>query len=321
MVGMQRTLCTADWALWSSHARVVVAHPAVLGAARRIVDEVTGEVERACSRFHDSELMTVVPGRATPIGDLLAELVGVALLAARRTDGTVDPTVGAALVELGYDRDFAQTVAAPRRGGRLQVVEPQSSWRDVVLERHGGTAHLTVPSGVVLDLGATAKAWAVDRAAARVAEELGTGVLVSLGGDLATRGPARDGGDWVVVVGDEGPDDPVQAVWLGPDGALATSSTRARRWVRAGRPVHHILDPRRGLPADEVWRTVTVSAGTCVEANTASTAAIVRGLEAVPWFRQAQVSARLVARLGRVVCTGGWPEPDARRVAAPEAAR
>ena len=207
-------------------------------------------------------------------------------------------------------------VAAPHPGGRLHVAGRRPSWRDVVLERGAGGARLTVPAGVVLDLGATAKAWTADRAAARVAEELGVGVLVSLGGDLATRGPAPDDGDWVVLVGDEGPDDPVQTVRLGPDGTLATSSTRARRWTRAGRAVHHIVDPRSGLPVDDVWRTVTVSAGTCVEANTASTAAIVRGPEALPWLRQAQVSARLVTRSGRVLCTGGWPDPEASRVEA-----
>lgn len=313
--------CAADWTVWSTQARLVVADRAVLAAARTIVDEVTDAVEQTCSRFRDSELARVPPDTPTSIGDLLAELVGVALLAAERTDGAVDPTVGATLVELGYDRDFAQTVAAPRPGGRLHLAGGRCSWRDVLLERRTGTARLTVPCGVVLDLGATAKAWAADRAAARVADELGTGVLVSLGGDLATHGSAPDGGDWVVVVGDEGADEPVQPVWLGAGGALATSSTRARRWVRGGRPVHHIVDPRRGIPADDGWRTVTVSAGSCVEANTASTAAIVRGPETVPWFRQAQVSARLVTRTGRVVCTGGWPDPGAGRVDTTEEAR
>ena len=78
-----------------------MADPAALLPARRLVEGVAGEVERACSRFHDSELAGVLPGRATLVGDLLAELVGVALLAAARTDGAVDPTVGSALVELG----------------------------------------------------------------------------------------------------------------------------------------------------------------------------------------------------------------------------
>ena len=53
----------------------------------------------------------------------------------------------------------------------------------------------------------------------------------------------------------------------GPDvalatGGLATSSTTVRRWRAGGAELHHIVDPRTGLPAAEVWRTVTVAAGT-----------------------------------------------------------
>jgi thiamine biosynthesis lipoprotein len=71
--------------------------------------------------------------------------------------------------------------------------------------------------------------------------------------------------------------------------------------------LHHILDPRTGRPAEPVWRTVTVAAPSCFEANTASTAAIVRGDRALPWLRELGVAARLVDRAGRVTVLGGWP--------------
>jgi thiamine biosynthesis lipoprotein len=167
---------------------------------------------------------------------------------------------------------------------------------------------LTVPAHLGIDLGATAKAAAADRVAARIATELGCGVLVSLGGDIASAGPAPAGG-WQVLVQDA-PLDPSAHVSLAEGLALATSSTQKRRWTKAGRPQHHILDPASGLPAEPVWRSVTVAAETCHRANTLSTAAIVRGHKAVAWLRELGVPARLVDADGIVVSLGGWPDDD-----------
>ncbi|PVZ53344.1 FAD:protein FMN transferase [Arthrobacter sp. H-02-3] len=146
-----------------------------------------------------------------------------------------------------------------------------------------------------------------------------TASSVSLGGDLATAGPgpgspgaAASGAGpgaaepWQVLVQDL-PTDRSQHIALDPGSAMATSSTQKRRWKHAGADVHHILDPRFGLPAEAVWKTVTVAAPTCLEANAFSTAGIVRGFAAVAWFRSAGVTARLVDQRGRIVTTGGWP--------------
>ncbi|MEO5994702.1 MAG: FAD:protein FMN transferase, partial [Arthrobacter sp.] len=89
--------------------------------------------------------------------------------------------------------------------------------------------------------------------------------------------------------------------------AMATSSTQKRRWQHAGAQVHHILDPRFGLPAETVWRSVTVAAPTCLEANAFSTAGVVRGFRAVDWFRDRGIAGRFVDQQGRIITTGGWP--------------
>ena len=128
---------------------------------------------------------------------------------------------------------------------------------------------------------------------------------MSLGGDIATAGPAPDGG-WQIRVQD-GPDQPYAAVTLPGGAALATSSTHSRRWRSAGELVHHIIDPRTGRPAAPVWRTTSVAAFTCVRANTLSTAALVRGAAAVAWLRELGAPARLVAADGTVVTVGAWP--------------
>jgi len=291
---------TAQWSVWGTVARIVVTDPEALDDARALVEAELGAVDSVCSRFRpDSELTAAcrAGGRPVTISPLLADLVDAALQAARQTGGDVDPTVGAALCGLGYDRDFAAVTG--RQVAPAVRVFPAPDWRAVRLRDR----ELTVPDGVLLDLGATAKAVAADRAAALVAVRLGVGVLVALGGDIATAGAAPDGG-WRVLVQDR-PGDPHCTVHLPAGAALATSSTVGRTWGRPGELLHHILDPRTGRPAPPVWRTVSVAAYSCLAANTLSTAAIVRGPSAPTMF--GGVPARLVTTDRDVLRLGGWP--------------
>ncbi|MCW2686088.1 MAG: rane-associated lipoprotein involved in thiamine biosynthesis [Mycobacterium sp.] len=286
---------------------VVVTDPRSSGVARAEVEAELDAVEAAASRFRsDSEVCALArsAGQPTVVSDLLAEMIGVALTAARRTGGDVDPTIGAAVVALGYDRDFSELDEAPLMASSITV---PATWSMITLD--GRT--LTVPAGVLLDLGATAKALAADRCARRVVDATGSGVLVNLGGDIATAGPAPEGG-WQVLVRDSA-EDPACSVAMPAGAGLATSSTVHRRWRKGGDLVHHILDPRSGLAADPVWRTVTVAAGTCVDANTISTAAIIRGRRALNWLRTLGVPARLVDSDRVVYTVGGWPASDPGR--------
>jgi thiamine biosynthesis lipoprotein len=171
-----------------------------------------------------------------------------------------------------------------------------------------------VPSGVELDYGATAKALAADIAAADAADATGAGVLVGIGGDIATAGAAPANG-WPVLVADDhagGADQPGQTISI-RSGGLATSSTTVRRWRRGDGELHHILNPASGRPATEHWRTASVAAACCVDANIASTTAILRGERAPRWLEGLALPARLVARDGAVTLTTGWPAPRAAR--------
>jgi thiamine biosynthesis lipoprotein len=94
-----------------------------------------------------------------------------------------------------------------------------------------------------------------------------------------------------------GLDEPGPVIAL-QEGGLATSSTSARRWRRGGVEVHHLIDPHTGGSVVETWRTVSVAAGSCVDANVASTAAIIRGANAVEWLEGLGLWARLVAADG-----------------------
>jgi thiamine biosynthesis lipoprotein len=292
---------TTQWSLWSTTARVVVSDPKARDEARHIVAEVAAAVDQACSRFRtDSELSRLADRSGTvTVSPLLAELVGTALDAARQTGGLVTPTLGNALRDLGYDRDWP-AMGSTSHQARI-VVHRAPRWDDVLLN----DTELTVPAGVLLDLGSTAKAWTADRAARRVADRLGVGVLVGLGGDLATAGPGPAGG-WRVLVRDHA-DDPSVVVALPAGAAMATSSTRSRRWRSGGREVHHVLDPATCQPVADVWRCITVAARNCVTANIHSTAALVQGARAISWLQGRGLPARLIRADGSVTVINHWP--------------
>jgi FAD:protein FMN transferase len=293
-----------SWRALGTTAELVVTDPAALSPAHRAVLAELEAIDTACSRFRaDSELvrLNAAAGQAVAVSPLLGEALDVALEAARRSRGAVDPTVGAALVAVGYDDDFA---ALPADGPAV-FARPAPGWRTVRRDRAAGTVML--PPGVEIDLGATAKALAADRAARAAAAAVGgVGVLVSLGGDVALAGPPPGDG-WPVGIADSHRDGAPAATVLLHDGGLATSSVTQRRWRRGGRMLHHILDPRTGAPVAPVWRTVSVAADTCVAANTASTAAIVWGARARRRLARAGIHARLVSLEGTVATTGGWP--------------
>jgi FAD:protein FMN transferase len=305
----------ASWQALGTSAVLVVGEPDALADARAIVEQELDRIDRACSRFReDSELtrLNTHAGRAVRVAPLLVEATEVALRAAELTEGDVDPTVGRALELAGYVHDWhlldhaSSTANSPLSTVRASF---RSGWRTVEVDRKHAT--LRVPAGVKLDLGATAKAWAADRASRAVHQKTGCGVLVSLGGDIATAGPAPSRG-WRVHVTDDhraGPCAPGQTISI-EGGGLATSSTTVRRWSHEGHAMHHIIDPSTGAPTRSVWRTVSVAALDCADANIAATAAIVRGADAPAWLQGLGLPARLVGCDGEINTVGDWPREE-----------
>jgi len=302
-------------------AVVLTTDPAadVLDAAAEAVRAEVAAIDAACSRFRDDSELSRVNARSgehVTVGPLFAQALTAALRAAELTNGDVDPTCGASLRSLGYDVDFAALAAGPLPSA---VARAGAGWTAV--EWDAARSRVRIPAGTALDFGATAKALAADRAARRAALATGRGVLVSLSGDIAVYGPAPTGG-WHVRVADDhrhGDDAPGQTITV-TEGGLATSSTTVRTWhaYSAAAPdsdqtattritVHHIVDPGTGRPATGCWRTATVAAATCLDANIAATAAIVRGRPAAAWLAGLRLPARLVRADGAVTTVGGWP--------------
>lgn len=299
-------LRTSTFPALGTTATVVTEAPA-LDAALAVVRRELDSVDRACSRFRpDSEISVLnsAAGRAVHVSETFLIYLDAALRAARITDGLVDPTVGTALRLAGYDRDFAEV--APDGPPLTILARPVPGWQAVRVD--GELRRVTVPADVELDFGATAKALCADRASRGASEAAGTGVLVSLGGDVAVSGPAPRHG-WVIALGDDhrsaGPAPCVSIT----AGGLATSSTTVRRWRRGAAELHHIIDPLDGRPAAAGWRTASVAAASCLDANIASTAAMLLAEKAPAWLEVRRLPARLVGPDGRTSFVAGWP-PD-----------
>jgi thiamine biosynthesis lipoprotein len=291
---------TSRFSLWGGEATVAVADGDRFDAALEAVQAVIEAFDRACSPFRgDSELAAInrASGMPVDVSPLCADALAAAIDAAELTGGIVDPTVGAASLAL-------EPLPVPGLRVRARLLP---GWQ--AIEFDAGRRRVRIPRGAQLDLGATAKALATDRAAEQAATAAGCGALVSLLGDLAIAGPAPEAG-WRVRVTDDhrsGPGIPGQTIVL-HHGGLATSSRTVRRALDDPAR-HHLLDPRTGRPADGPWRTASVHAATCLEANAVSTALLVAGGTAQRLLDASELPARLVGDNGAIQHLHGWP-PD-----------
>ncbi len=300
---------TATWRALGTGVRLVT-NGGRAERARRAVEELLELVDATYSRFRaDSELsrLNAQAGQIVPVSGLLTNAVATALRGARLSGGLVDPTVGRAMRLIGYDDHFE--VISARADGALRF-EPVPGWQAVHLNEVARTVRLE--PGVELDLGSTGKALAADLAAAAANLVMqGGGVLVSLGGDIAVAGLAPAGG-WQVLAAENHAarvDADGETITL-TEGGIATSSITVRRWTRQGIGLHHLVDPRTGRPVDSPWRTASVAAATCVDANIAATAAILLGEHAAAWLAERSLPARLVANDGTIRRVAGWPAPE-----------
>jgi thiamine biosynthesis lipoprotein len=236
------------------------------------VKDLFERLDETFSRFRpESELNLVNEGSAefVAVSPLFARALALALDSARRTDGIVDPTLGAAIEAAGYDRDFAELAADPRP----PAPAVPGSWRHV---RVAGRLVFRYP-GTRLDLNCVVKGLAVDAAL----ELLDGDAFVAAGGDVAVRGgtvAGLPGGDALTL----------------RNGGLATSGTTRRRWERGGAPQHHLIDPRTGRPSTSRWSQVTVAAASCLEADVAAKAAFLLSDDGPGWLDDRELPGRFL---------------------------
>jgi thiamine biosynthesis lipoprotein ApbE len=301
---------STGWTALGAPVQFVVTRAAALESGRAILAAELTTMDAVCGARPGSELSglgdlaraeagtgSAAWDGSVPVSSLLADAIAAALRTAQLTGGDVDPVVRAD--PIGEGGNGSGRPGPDGLQGLDQFLRPATGWQRIRLDHEG--RRLWLPPGLGLDLSATVTSWAVDRCAGRLARELGCGVLVGLGGNIAVAGESPTGG-WRIRVQDTR--DVVVAVH---DGGLATSSTAARRLHHGGDPLNYILDPTAGAPAAPYWRTVSVAAACCAFASAASTAAMIRGRHAKEWLSSLALPARMVTLDGRVHTVAGWP--------------
>jgi thiamine biosynthesis lipoprotein len=237
------------------------------------------ELQRRWTRFDaasDLNALTDDPRSELPAHEHVRALIRAGAWAGRRSGGLVDMTLGAQIVQAGYDRHWAgetaplseALAAAPPRAAASP--DPAAGWQALGVDRRAGT--IRRPPGVVLDSGGLGKGLAADLVAARL---VGLRFVVDVGGDLALG--HGGGGAHEVVVEHPLTGAPVHRFRLG-GGGVATSGIHRRLWLDAdGAPAHHLLDPATGRPAWTGVLAVTAVGRSAVEAEVLAKTALLRG--------------------------------------------
>jgi FAD:protein FMN transferase len=259
--------------------------PADAAAALEIARGEASRIERKFSRYRDDNIVHRInhaEGRAVAVDEETARLLDYAATCHALSKGLFDITSG--VLRRVWTFDGGTRVPAPEAVAELLT---RVGWHRV---RWEGRA-LTLREGMEIDLGGIGKEYAVDRAAALVAERVSAPVLLNFGGDLYARAPRRDGSPWMVGIDDPSrTGQPLERRVELTRGGLATSGDARRFVMHEGRRLGHILDPRTGWPVADAPRSVTVVAATCLEAGTLATLAYLAGPDAARFLKEQGVT-------------------------------
>lgn len=260
------------------------------------------EWEQALSRFRQTSELSAVnaqAGQPTRVSDAFFEVARHALMAANWSGGIVVPTVLPALHHIGYDRSFDQ-ITASQWGSLSQTRPVLPDWHLIALDP--AAKSICLPKHMSLDFGGVAKGWAAEQAAQRLG--LLAPALVDAGGDVCVSGPQADGRAWPIGVADPiSPEADLLTLGL-MKGCAATSGRDYRAWLRGETRVHHLIDPRIGLPAQTDVLSATVIAPTARQAETAAKTALILGSAAgVEWLESRFIAGLLVLDDGEVIQT------------------
>lgn len=260
------------------------------------------EWEQVLSRFRiDSELTLLnrAVGQLVPVSETLWQIFQSALAAEKYTDGLVTPTIAAAVIEAGYDRDFSLLAG--------QNLSPFESEPPIVRSLDSvtwdeATRSICLPAGLQLDFGGIAKGWAAEQTVARL-KHLGS-ALMNCGGDIFMSGPLLNGNPWEIGV--HRPFDRssgyIGMMFFEHGCGVATSATDRRRWMQGDAMRHHIIDPHSGLPAGSDVVSVTIVAPNAVEAETAAKSVLIRGsVEGLAWLESKNLAGLIILENGTIL--------------------
>lgn len=276
------------------------------------------QVDHTLSRFRPtSELSRLNRERHLVASDMLWEVLQYAAHAHASTDGTFDPRVGQAMLAAGYTTSF-ENIGTGNRANQPSKPQPTPSqlpplpeafWQSV--QTDAATRQISLHGNVMLDFGGIAKGWAIDRAYDMLSPH--GECCINAGGDVrvsATYAPPNTQLGWPITLESPfGASHPLTTFNL-RNQAAATSGIHRRWWHAHGREQHHLIDPNRQSPIHNPLLCITVVAPTAIEAEIATKAAFVLGVnDGWTWLKARNLPALMVLRDGRWF--GDLPTPMA----------
>jgi thiamine biosynthesis lipoprotein len=223
------------------------------------------------------------PRWRVPASPLVLGLADAVVVAGSHSGGLVDATLLDSLERAGYRESLGKhrpaSLADALSSQPERIVgspDPSASWRSVQVDE--ATATIVRPPGVRIDSGGIAKGMVADLLAATLGEQ--RTYAVDCCGDLRVGGTA--GLERKVLVDDPFGGSPIHELALRA-GAVATSGIGRRCWIGPdGRPAHHILDPRTGLPAFTGIVQVSAVAPSALIAEVYAKSALLSGADRAP---------------------------------------
>ena len=270
----------------------VLAEVASAAEARRLLDLARVEalrIEAKFSRYRQDNILHRINssgGQPIEVDDETAQLLDYAAHCHTLSQGRFDITSG--ILRRVWRFDGSDRVPS---ADAVAALLPWIGWDKVTWRR----PHITLPAGMEIDLGGIGKEYAVDRCALLLAAETRASLLINFGGDLFSTGARADGHSWRV-----GLDDPTATGSASAGeieirrGAVATSGDARRYLLKDGIRYSHILDPHTGWPVPGAPHSVTVVAGSCLEAGMLATFAMLMGHDAEKFLLDQHVTHHVI---------------------------
>ncbi len=251
------------------------------------------ELRALCERYENLFSRTIptsdvsringAQGEAVAVAAETAQLVARALTYCEKSGGVFDVTTGC-LTRLW---DFHQGIVPEKQ--TLQQAVQHVDWHTVSVFQENDTwyAQLADPDAA-LDVGGIAKGWIADELGKYLQHEGFANFLINLGGNVLAHGHNAQGKPWTIGITNPFPDQSENVVVRCTGESVVTSGTYERCFQKNGVFMHHILDPRTGLPAvtDAVGATIVCEKS--IDAEGFSTTALALGVENGLAFCKAQ---------------------------------
>jgi len=254
--------------------------------ARAVLNEVAAEawrIEAKFSRYIRGNIVDRIntsDGHEVEVDDETTNLLEFADSLCRMSEGRFDITSGALRKVWSFDGSDRVPARADVEAALQLVGWHRIQWKKPLVR---------LLPGMEIDLGGIGKEYAVDRAAAIVREQTGSGCLVNFGGDLVVVGQSPKAG-WRVGIDSIATEDsrPARLIHL-HGGALATSGDSHRFLLKDGVRFGHVLNPMTGWPVEGAPRSISVAADTCTQAGMLATLAMLRGKNAEQFLEEQSI--------------------------------